>query len=82
MSTHTVSIRDAKAHFSALVAEAAKGAVITVTSHGVPKARLAPCDEAPSVPMEVDRDWLQTMPIVGDGVAAEALIREERDGRG
>jgi prevent-host-death family protein len=81
MPQQTVSVRDAKARFSALVAEVANGATITVTSHGVPKAQLGPCDAVRRVPMRVDRAWLQAMPLSGDMARAETLVRQERDGR-
>jgi prevent-host-death family protein len=42
----TVSLYDAKSQLSALVDEAAEGAVITITKHGRPLARLSGLPEA------------------------------------
>ena len=42
----TVSISEARTHWSRLVAEAAAGETITITRRGVPMARLEPTPEA------------------------------------
>ena len=81
MSATTVSVREAKARFSEIISQAFRGEVITVTSHGVPKAQVAPVDMVESVAMKVDRQWLQNMSHHQRGTPAEKQIREDRDGR-
>jgi prevent-host-death family protein len=76
-----VSVREAKAQFSALVARAATGEEITLSWHGKPRARLVPLQAAGTV-FRVDRDWLRSMPVRGHGKRAEELVRAERDSRG
>jgi prevent-host-death family protein len=41
----TVSIYQAKAHFSELIDKVSKGASVTITKHGKPAARLTAADE-------------------------------------
>ena len=76
-----ISVREAKAHFSALVDRAAGGEEITITWHGQPRARLAAV-RSDSVPFRVDRAWLRSVKVRKGGPSAEALIREDRDARG
>jgi prevent-host-death family protein len=76
-----VSVREAKAHFSALVAKAAEGEEITITWHGQPRARLSAV-RSDSLPFRVDRAWLRSMKVRPGGPSAKALIREDRDARG
>lgn len=76
-----LSVREAKAHFSALVGRAAEGEEIIITWHGRPRACLAPAHQAVPV-FRVDRAWLETMPRRKHGTLAEDLVRADRDGRG
>ncbi|OGV74595.1 MAG: hypothetical protein A3K19_05805 [Lentisphaerae bacterium RIFOXYB12_FULL_65_16] len=78
--TGRVSVREAKAHLSELVEQAAAGHEITITYHGRPKATLIPV-RAAKAPFAVDRQWLRRLPIVRGARPAEVLVREERDGR-
>ena len=75
-----VSVREAKAHFSALVARAAEGEEITITWHGQARARLAAA-RSNAIPLRVNRAWLRSMPVRRDGSRAEALVRADRDAR-
>jgi len=76
-----VSVREAKAQFSALVSRAAEGEEITIAWHGRPRARLAPLRVEGGV-FRVDRAWLKSMPVRGHGRRSEELVRTDRDGRG
>lgn len=75
-----VSVREAKAHFSALVDRAAGGEEITITWHGQARARLAAV-RADAIPLRVNRAWLRSMPVRKGGSRAEALVRADRDAR-
>jgi len=77
----TVSVREAKAHFSALVGRAAEGEEITITWHGRARARLAAI-RPDANPLRINRAWLRSMPLRKDGSRAEALVRADRDARG
>jgi prevent-host-death family protein len=77
-----VTVRDAKAHLSALLDWVAGGREITITSDGKAKARLVPAGAAPE--RKLFRGMgkrLLGQPIHG-GPTADELIREDRDGRG
>jgi prevent-host-death family protein len=73
-------LREAKNRLSELVKRAANGEQITITLHGVPRARLSPVTEW-TQPFQVDRDWLRDMKVSSSQTPADALIRSERDGR-
>jgi prevent-host-death family protein len=75
-----VTVRDAKAHLSALLDWVAGGNELTITSNGIPKARLV-CAEA-AKPRKVFKgmgDFLLKQPVHRG--RAEDLIRSERDSR-
>lgn len=76
-----VSVREAKAQFSALVARAGAGEEITIAWHGRPRARLAPLEATGGV-FRVDHAWLRSMTVKKHGKRAEDLVREDRDARG
>ena len=77
-----VTVRDAKAHLSALLEWVAGGHSLTITSDGRPKARLVAVQ--PAAPRKVFQgmgDFLLEQPV-HHGPSAEEVIREDRDGRG
>ena len=77
-----VSVRTAKATFSALLETVARGREILITSDGRPKARLVPVN-APK-PRKVfggSAAHLATMPPWSGGLDATELISADRDGR-
>ena len=77
-----VTVRDAKAHLSALLEWVSSGHELTITSDGQPKARLVKADSAkPRKVFQGMGDYLMKQPIHG-GPSAEEIIREDRDGRG
>jgi prevent-host-death family protein len=76
-----VSVREAKAHFSALVDRAAEGEEITITWHGRARARLAAV-RSDAVPFRVNRAWLRSMPLRKGFPRLESLVRADRDARG
>ncbi len=80
-ATGAISVREAKAKFSALVERAAEGEEITITWHGQPRAKLVPVSAEGAV-LHVDRAWLKAMPIRKRGLNSEKLIRTDRDARG
>ena len=75
-----MSVREAKARFSALVARAADGECITITSHGRPRARIAPIS-ADENALRVDRAWLRSMTVRPRGRRSEEIVRADRDSR-
>jgi prevent-host-death family protein len=75
-----VSVRDAKAHLSALLDWVAAGHEVTITSHGEPKARLVSVAANPGKVFEGMGNYLLKQPIHG-GPSAEEIIRAERDSR-
>lgn len=77
-----VSVRDAKAHLSALLEWVAAGHELTITSDGQPKARLVSATAArPRKVFQGMGDFLLKQPIHG-GPSAEEIVREDRDSRG
>ena len=76
-----VTVRDAKAHLSALLEWVAAGHELTITSDGEPKAKLVSAT-APK-PRKVFTgmgDYLMKQPI-HRGPSAEEIIRADRDSR-
>src|ERR1035438_9075623 len=79
---HLVSVRDAKAHLSALLEWVASGHELTITSDGLPKARLV--GAGASKPRKVFRgmgDYLIKQPV-HRGLSADEAVRQDRDARG
>ena len=77
-----VTVRDAKAHLSALLEWVSAGHELTITSDGQPKAKLVSATAArPRMVFTGMGDYLMKQPIHG-GPSAEAVVREDRDGRG
>ena len=77
-----VSVRDAKAHLSALLEWVSAGHELTITSDGQPKAKLVSATAAkPRKVFTGMGDYLMKQPIHG-GPSAEEVVREDRDGRG
>jgi prevent-host-death family protein len=77
-----VTVRDAKAHLSALLEWVSAGHELTITSDGQPKAKLV--SVTASQPRKVFMgmgDYLMKQPVHG-GPSAEEIVREDRDGRG
>ncbi len=77
-----VTVRDAKSHLSALLDWVSGGREVTITSDGIPKARLVPV--APRAVRKVFRGmgrFLSDQPVHG-GPSAEELVRDDRDVRG
>jgi prevent-host-death family protein len=76
-----VTVRDAKAHLSALLEWVASGHELTITSDGKPKARLvsAAATKARKVFLGMG-DYLSKQPI-RRGPSADEIIRAERDSR-
>jgi prevent-host-death family protein len=77
-----VTVRDAKAHLSALLEWVAGGNELTITSDGLPKARLV--SALVQTPRKVFRgmgNFLLNQPV-HSGPSAEQIVREDRDGRG
>lgn len=77
-----VTVRDAKAHLSALLEWVASGRELVITSDGEPKARLVSVSAAnPRKVFTGMGDYLMKQPIHG-GPTAEEIVRADRDGRG
>jgi len=77
-----VTVRDAKAHLSALLEWVAAGHELTITSDGKPKARLI--SATAMKPRRIFKgmgDYLMKQPI-HRGPGAEKVVRQDRDGRG
>ncbi len=77
-----VTVRDAKAHLSALLDWVASGHTLTITSDGKPKARLVAAAARPRKVFQGAAKHLARMPKWSGGPTAEEIIREDRDGRG
>lgn len=78
-----VTVREAKAHLSALLDWVARGHSVTITSDGRPKARLVAAEAGqPRKVFQGADKHLAHMPAWAGGPAAEEIIREDRDGRG
>ena len=76
-----VTVRDAKAHLSALLEWVATGHELTITSDGKPKAKLVGATVAKSGKVFMGMgDYLLKQPVHG-GPSAEEIIRTERDSR-
>jgi len=76
-----VTVRDAKAHLSALLEWVASGHELTITSDGEPKARLVSARAAkPRKVFQGMGDYLMKQPV-HRGMSAEEIIRAERDSR-
>jgi len=76
-----VTVRDAKAHLSALLEWVAAGHELTITSDGQPKARLVGATTArPRKVFTGMGDYLMKQPIHG-GPTAEEIVRADRDSR-
>jgi prevent-host-death family protein len=76
-----VTVRDAKSHLSALLDWVSGGREITITSDGIPKARLVPVAPAERKVFRGMGRFLSDQPVHG-GPSAEELVRDDRDGRG
>src|SRR5436190_11998315 len=77
-----VTVRDAKAHLSALLEWVAGGHSLTITSDGQPKARLVSVSAAaPRKVFQGMGDFLAKQ-AVHSGPSADEVVREDRDGRG
>lgn len=78
-----ISIRAAKAHLSALLELVAGGTEVTITSDGIPKAKLVSAVAAkPRKVFMGMGDHLKSMPMQTEGPFADEIIRADRDGRG
>lgn len=78
--TRVVNVRAAKDQLSSLLEEAASGNEVIITSDGVPKAKLVPVRGQRRV-FRVDWALLNSIPMKTGATSAEAIVREERDGR-
>ena len=77
-----VTVRDAKAHLSALLEWVADGHELTITSDGQPKARLVSATGAkPRKVFQGMGDYLTKQPI-HLGLSAEEAVNLDRDARG
>jgi len=77
-----VTVRDAKAHLSALLEWVAAGHELTITSDGQPKAKLVSATVAkPRKAFQGMGDYLMKQPIHG-GPSAQEIVRADREGRG
>ena len=78
----SVTIRDAKAHLSALLDWVAAGNELVITCDGKPKAKLVSADSPkPRKVFEGMGDYLMKQPI-HRGLSAEEAVRQDRDARG
>lgn len=76
-----VTVRDAKAHLSALLDWVAAGNELVITSDGKPKAKLVSAGAAkPRNVFQGMGDYLMKQPI-HRGLSADEAIRQDRDSR-
>jgi len=77
-----VTVRDAKAHLSALLEWVSAGHELTITSDGQPKAILSPVEKREARKVFTGTwEHLKKMPPWRGGPTAEEIIRAERDSR-
>jgi prevent-host-death family protein len=77
-----VTVRDAKAHLSALLEWVSAGHELTITSDGQPKAKLVSASAMKPRKVFLGMgDYLMKQPIHG-GPSADEIVREDRDARG
>lgn len=76
-----VSVRDAKAHLSALLEWVAGGHELTITSDGQPKAKLVGVSSKPRKVFQGMGDYLMKQPI-HRGMSAEEAVNQDRNARG
>ena len=77
-----VTVRDAKAHLSALLDWVAAGNELTITSNGVPKAKLVRATAKDSRKVfQGMGDYLSKQPI-HHGMTADEAVNLDRDARG
>src|SRR4051794_29890672 len=70
----SISVRAAKAHLSGLLELVSAGREVTITSDGVPKARLVPLDDSASQkPFTGTREHLKSMPKWRGGPTADEI---------
>jgi prevent-host-death family protein len=74
-----VNVRTAKDQLSSLLEVAARGDEVVITSDGRPKAKLVGV-QAARRPFRMHWSWLRAQSM-SPGPRAEALVREDRDGR-
>lgn len=78
----TVTVRDAKAHLSALLEWVAAGNELLITSDGKPKAKLVSADSPkPRKVFQGMGNYLMKQPI-HRGLSADEAVRQDRDARG
>lgn len=83
MEMKTVDAREAKPHFSELLAEVAAGAAVEITKHRTPVARLVPIrDDFADAEAAID-EWERYRDkhnvTLGGGVTIRELIEEGRE---
>ncbi len=77
-----VTVRDAKAHLSALLEWVASGHELTITSDGKPKAKLVSATMMkPRRVFQGMGDYLSKQPI-HRGLSADEAVNQDRDARG
>ncbi len=80
---NTIAVRAAKAQLSALLDWVAEGHEVTVTSGGLPKARIIPAVSGERRKVFLGTaEHLKRMPKWDGGMTAEEIIREDRDSKG
>lgn len=80
---NTIAVRAAKAQLSALLDWVAEGHEVTVTSGGLPKARIIPAVAGERRKVFLGTaEHLKRMPKWDGGMTAEEIVREDRDSKG
>jgi prevent-host-death family protein len=79
----TIGALEAKTRFGELLAEVAAGAVIEITEHGMPVARLVPAHQDTSDAATVIEEWERYRDehnvVLGGGITIRELIEEGRE---
>lgn len=78
MSEHVVTLRDAKAHLSALSDDAASGEDVVISKHGRPVARLTAA-KAPRQPVNLVQLQALTQKMPPQQESAGHFMRDVRD---
>jgi prevent-host-death family protein len=81
----TVDAKEAKTHFSKLLAEVAAGATVEITSHGAPVARLVPIRHDFAAAAAAIDEWRRYRDehhvTLGEGITIREFIEDGRDRR-
>jgi prevent-host-death family protein len=75
-----INVGEAKDQFASLIEYVSQGNEVTIATKGKPNAKLVPARGRRRT-FRVNWDLLKSMPVPKQGLSAQKIIREDRDGR-